>query len=98
MCLLCRKYPLAVTTRYLPSKFRGCRSENDYLLCVCMHQAYGPLLSSLHVRSLAQHESTASIYAVLVAKTQRARQRKRESESELERESEREIEGERESV
>jgi len=54
-----------------------------------MHRAYGPLLSSLHVRSLAQHESTASIYAVLVAKTRRARERKWESESEWERESKR---------
>jgi len=47
-------------------------------------------------RSLAQRESTASICAVLVVKTRRARER--ESERARERESEREIESEKENV
>jgi len=87
---------------------QGYRSQNDYLLCVCMRRTYGPVCPPLPARSLAQRESTASIYTILVVQTRRAtasiytilvvqtrRARERESERAREQESERARERER---
>ena len=84
-CLACNM-TITVITRCFSSELRGCRSENNCLLCVCMRRAYGPLLLPLPVRSLVQHESTASTYAVLFAKTHGARGREGESERAREQE------------